>query len=136
MKKFVNVIFILTLIISLAACASTKLADIYNEDDVISRAKKTVEVINTLAYDAMVSEMRDDLESQITSQQLKDAWGPALNEAGKFVDYTSTTAYGQKSQSTEEDYAVVVLICKYENANLTYTIFVDKDLNVVGMYMR
>ena len=136
MKKLSAIILVLTLIISLAACSSNKLADIYNEDEVISRAKKTVEVINTLDYDAMVSEMRDDLESKITAEQLETAWGPMLDKAGKFVEYKTAVAYGQKDKATSEDYAVVVLVCKYENANLTYTLSMDKDLNIVGMYMK
>ena len=136
MKKSIPAAVILALIILFTACSSNKLADIYNEDEVINRAKKTVEVINTLDYDAMVSEMRDDLESMITATQLEDAWGPLLNEAGGFVEFKTAIAYGQKSKSTGEDYAVVVLTCNYENATHTYTISMDKDLSIVGMYMK
>ena len=61
MKKFLAYVSVLIIVLSLTACTSSKLADTFTEDTVISRAKKTVEVINTLDYDAMVSEMREDL---------------------------------------------------------------------------
>lgn len=136
MKKFLAYVSVLIIVLSLTACTSSKLADTFTEDTVISRAKKTVEVINTLDYDAMVSEMREDLQSKITSEQLENAWGPQLKDAGKFEEYTSAVAYGQKDKSTDEDYAVTVLVCKYENSTLTYTISMDKNLNIIGMYMK
>lgn len=136
MKKAFAYIAVFALILSLSACSSTKLSDAFKEDEVISRAEKTVAVISTLDYDAIVPEFRDDLESQVTPEQLENAWSKQLNAAGKFVKYSSETVFGQKDKSTGEDYAVAVLVCKYENSTLTYTISMDKDLNIIGMYMK
>lgn len=52
------------------------------------------------------------------------------------MEFKSAAAASQESKSTGENYAVAVLVCKYENASLTYTIFMDVDLNIVGMYMK
>jgi hypothetical protein len=113
-----------------------KLADSYDENAVISRAKEVVEVINTHDYDAIQAELRDDLEDDLTSDQLKAAWDKTLTDAGDFKDYKSITTVGQKSKSTGEDYAQVVLVCNYENATLIYTIIMDANLEIVGMYLK
>lgn len=136
MKKILTSILAAALIFSLAACSSNKLADAFKEDEVIARAKALVDVINTYSYDAVVAELREDLQGQLTAEQLESAWDAQLKAAGEFTEYKTAAAYGQKDKATDEDYALAVLVCKYENASLTYTISMDKDLNIVGLYMK
>ena len=136
MKKVCSLLFAAVMVISLAACASAKLSEDYSEDKVIARAEEIVTVINKLDYSATCDELRDDLKSQLTAEQLKTAWDTSLTNAGAFEKYTTETAYGQKDKTTGEDYAVAVLVCKYKNASLTFTISMDKNMDIVGMYMK
>ncbi|MFB0921204.1 MAG: DUF3887 domain-containing protein [Oscillospiraceae bacterium] len=136
MKKIITAALSIILVLSLAACSSSKLADIYKEDDVIAKAKSVVDTINTQDYDAVVTLVREDLQGQLTADSLKSAWQPMLDESGAFKEYKTVAAYGQKSKSTGEDYAICVLVCTYEKATRTFTISLDKDLAVVGMYMK
>lgn len=136
MKKVLVSAITVIMLLSLAACSSSKLADIYKEDDVVSKAKNVVETINTQDYDSVVAFVRSDLQTQLTADTLKTAWKTQLDESGAFKEYKSVVTYGQKSKSTGEDYAVCVLVCTYENATRTFTLSFDKDLSVVGMYMK
>lgn len=136
MKKIKMMLLVLALVTALTACSSAELADIYNEDDVIAEAKGTVEVINTLDYDAVNKELREDLQDQLDATTLKSSWDEKLTEAGTFKEYKSATAIGQKSKSTGEDYATAILTCEYENSTLMFTIVLDADLEVVGMYLK
>lgn len=136
MKKILLPVLTVIMLLSLAACSSAKLADIYKEDDVVAKAKSVVDTINTQDYDAVVAFVREDLQSQLTADALESAWKPMLDESGAFKEYKTVVTYGQKSKSTDEDYAVCVLVCTYENATRTFTISLDKDLVVVGMYMK
>ena len=136
MKKVLLSALALVLILSLAACSSSKLADGFKEDEVLAKAKNVVETINTLDYDAVVAFVRSDLQSQLTAETLESAWDAQLRDAGAFKEFKSTSAYGQKSKSTGEDYAVCILVCSYENATRTFTISMDKDLAIVGLYMK
>jgi hypothetical protein len=43
------------------------------------------------------AEIRDDLQDRLTSNQLKDAIGAKLVEAGAFIEYQSIATLGQKS---------------------------------------
>jgi hypothetical protein len=136
MKKLSACILTVIMLLSFSACSSNKLADIYNEDEVIRTAKSAVEVINTKDYDAMAALFRDDLKEEISADTFRDAWDNALTGAGEFEKYSTITVVGQTDSSTAQEYAVAMLMCKYANSTLTYTISMDQNLEIVGMYMK
>lgn len=136
MKKFLSLSLALLMLLSLAACGSAGLSEEYDEAEVLARAKELVLLINTLDYEAVCGQLREDLSGAISPEELENAWDESLEKAGAFVEFKSAAAASQESKSTGENYAVAVLVCKYENASLTYTIFMDVDLNIVGMYMK
>ena len=135
--KLIRILFILLVLsITLSACSSVKLADIYDENIVTERAKEVVEMINSQDYDKVNAEIRDDLQDQLTSNQLKDAIGAKLVDAGSFIEYQSITTFGQKSKTSGEDYATVVLVGKYEKSTIVFTITMDSNLDIVGLYVK
>ncbi len=115
-------------------CASTKLAEGFDKDAVIEKAKQTVDVINTLDYAAMTALMRDDLEAQLSSDKLKEAWDKKLTELGAFEKIDNVSVVGQKTE--QSDYAVAVVVAKYKNGNAIYTLSFDPDMELAGMYMK
>lgn len=135
--KMIRILFsLLVFSITLSACASTKLADTYDEKIVTERAKEVVEMMNAQSFDKVNAEIRDDLQDQLTSSKLKEAIGAKLAEAGAFIEYPSISTLGQKSKTSGEDYATVVLVGKYENSTVVYTITMDTNLDIVGLYVR
>jgi hypothetical protein len=135
--KLIRILFILLFFsITLPACNPVKLADIYDENIVIERAKEVVEMINSQDYDKVNAEIRDDLQDQLTSNKLNDAIGAKLVEAGAFVEYPSITTLGQKSKTSGEDYATVVLVGNYEKSTIVFTITMDSNLDIVGFYVK
>ncbi|MCC6146681.1 MAG: DUF3887 domain-containing protein [Anaerolineaceae bacterium] len=136
MKRNRILLFVLLFLVILSGCTSTKLAESYDENTVIERGKKVVELINTQDFDLVNAELRDDLEDQLTSDQLKGAMGQKLMDAGSFVEYQSVSTLGQKSKSTGEDYATVVLVGEYENGTLVFTVTMGSNLDLVGLYLK
>ena len=135
-KRIAALVFALVFALCLSSCSGAKLADTFDEDEVITRAKEVVEIINTLDYAAMTAELREDLQDDLTPDKLKESWDPLLSEADSFTEFKSVTTAGQKSKETGEDYAIVVLVCKYENSTRTITLVMDTELALVGMYMK
>lgn len=129
-------IFVLLFSVILSGCASKKLAGTYDENIVIERGQEIVALINSQDFDLVNAELRDDLEDQLTVNQLKEAMGQKLIDAGSFLEYQSTSTLGQKSKSTGEDYATVVLVGKYENSTLIFTITMDSNMDLVGLYLK
>ena len=136
MKLIRNFFILLVFLTALAACNSVKLADIYDENIVTERAKEVIEMINSQDYDKVNAEIRDDLQDQLTARKLKDVIGAKLDEAGAFIEYPSITTLGQKSKTSGEDYATVVLVGKYEKSTIVFTITMDSNLDIVGLYVR
>lgn len=120
----------------LAACGGAKLADTFDKDEVTARAEDVVGLINDRDYEAVTDQVREDLRDQLTADTLRDAWDATLDTSGAFEEYKSETVIGQKSKSTGEDYAVAVLVGKYENATRTFTLSMDQNLDLVGLYMK
>ena len=136
MKKVYTLLISIFVIMSLVACSSSKLSEDYSDDQVINKGKEVIEVINTLDYSAINNVLREDLRGDLTSDKLKEGWDSSLTKAGNFIEYTSTSTASQKSKSTGDDYAVAIINCKYENSNLVYTILMDKNMDIVGMYLK
>lgn len=136
MKKAVAGILSLILMFSLTACSANKLADSFSEDEVISKAKEVIELLNQQDYDSAVTMFSENLKAQLSSEQLKTALDSSINQAGEFREYSSAATAGQKDKNTDEDIAVSVITCKYENSNHTYTISFNQELEVIGLYMK
>lgn len=136
MKK-VRIILLTMLVMGvLTACGAGKLSENYVEDDVITKAEQVVELFNDKDYQAVTDMVREDLQEQLSADVLKSALDEKLTAAGEFMEYSQSATAGQQDKSTGEDYAIVVLICKYQNSNLTFTISMDEDMNLVGIYMK
>ena len=106
------------------------------EEDVVAKAKETVEVINTMDYEAIVAEFRDDLEELVTPEDFEQALDVNLKNAGEFQEFVSTSSYSQLDEETDTEYATVILKVKYENSTFIYTINMDEDLEITGMWMK
>jgi hypothetical protein len=136
MKISKILITVLVLAVTLSACAATGLAGIFDQDAVIARGEEIVELVNAQDFESVNAEFRADLRDQLTSNQLKDALGQKVVDAGSFVDFQSITTLGQKSKSTGEDYATVVLVGNYQNGTLVFTVTMDANLDLVGFYIK
>ena len=56
--------------------------------------------------------------------------------AGESMKGEKTTFSGTTDKTTGEEYAVAQVSVKHENANLVYTLSFDKDLALVGLYLK
>lgn len=135
-KTMILVAALLTIIWLLTACGGAKLADVYDKDEVTARAKGVVGLIDDRDYEAITGQVREDLRDQLTADTLRGALDATLDESGAFEEYKSVSVVGQKDKNNGEDYAVAVLAGKYENATRTFTISMDQNLDIVGLYMK
>jgi hypothetical protein len=137
MKKLIIVSLIIALATAmLGGCSSTKLSDAFNKDTVETTAKKVVDNLNAGSYDSVCTMFRDDLKTQLTADALKSAVDKTYGKAGAFVKYKNVSIIGQKESGTKNDAAVAVVIAKYEKKNVIFTISFDKDMKLIGLYMK
>ncbi|MEG1461097.1 MAG: DUF3887 domain-containing protein [Oscillospiraceae bacterium] len=136
MKKLLSAVLALSLVFALSACAAKADLGSFDEAGITKRAEEVIDIVNTGDYDAVVLQVREDLRPQLTAKQLSDAWAPALTTAGKFVEFSASKATSAKDEASGEEYATVQVVCKYENGPKTFTISMDKDMAITGLYMK
>ncbi len=136
MKKIYLVIMIFVLALFVTGCGAPALAEGFTEDEVIAKAKEVVELVNSGDYQAINDMTREDLKDGLSVEVLDGAVTPIVSQAGNFVEYSQAVAVGDVDKDTKEDYAVAVLNCKYENKKITYTLSFNKDMEIVGFYIK
>ena len=135
-RRVTVALLVLALSFGLFACGGSSLPEGFVQDDVGTSAEEVVGLATMGDYDSIVALMRTDLQGIITADQLREGWAATYEKAGAFVGITNTTFSGTKDKTTGEEYAVVQVLAKHANANLIYTLSFDKDLALVGLYLK
>lgn len=137
MKKIISVLFIsLFATLLLGGCSSGKLSDAFDKETVEKSAKQVIEYMNNAEYDKVTTMFQEDLQEQLSADVLKDAVDKTYSDAGEFKEYKNTAVLGQKVKTTKEDSAIAVVVAKYENQNVTFTISFNTDMELIGLYMK
>ena len=142
MKKLLCAVLAALLLFGLTACGGGKsesestLPDGFDEESVTAEAKEVVSHANDGDYETICGMLRDDLKDQLTPEALEEAWGDTLGGLGAFQEYKTVATASTQDKTTKEDYAVVGLVCTYEKGEGTFTLSFDKDLALVGLYLK
>jgi len=135
-KTILSAMLILALSLSMIGCASNKLPEGFDKDEVGTSAEEIVGFATAGDYDSIILSLREDLKSGVTADQLKEGWASIYEKAGAFDSITKTVFSSTKDKTTSEEYAVVQVMAKHANANLVYTLSFDKNLALVGLYLK
>ncbi|NLI54312.1 MAG: DUF3887 domain-containing protein [Clostridiales bacterium] len=136
MNRWICAALTLLLGLGLLGCSAKPLPDGFDADEVIKKAAEIVQLSTDGDYDAVIAMLRDDLKGAVTADQLRDGWAPVYEKAGAFTSITKTVLSGTADQSTGETYAVAQVLVKHASASLVYTLSFDKDLALVGLYLK
>ncbi len=128
---------LLAAVLMLSGCSGSKLAENFDEQTVKQVARDVVDHMNEARYATITDEMvRDDLKSILSEQVLAQAAEQILAGAGDFESFSSEAVAGTKDQKTSEDYATAILVTQYADKKVTYTISFNKQMKIVGFYMK
>lgn len=130
MKRIVKVFFILLTGLIVTACSSGgEKVDEKTAKKYEAKAEDVVKNLNHQEYSKMIAQFDSKMKKSLTEEKLKEL-EPTIAEAGEYKSITKSSV-----EKIEEMYKVV-LVTKYENAKLTYTIsFNDKD-QLSGLYVK
>lgn len=130
LKKIVKVFFILLTGLIVTACSSGgEKVDEKTAKKYEAKAEDVVKNLNHQEYSKMIAQFDSKMKKSLTEEKLKEL-KPTIDEAGEYKSITKSSV-----EKIEEMYKVV-LVTKYENAKLTYTIsFNDKD-QLSGLYVK
>ena len=135
-KTIVCAVLALTLALGLFGCAGKALPEGFDKDEVGSAAEEIVGLATAGDFDSIIAMLREDIRNTVTVDQLKEGWAPSYEKAGKFVSITKTALTGATDKTTGEEYAVAQVLVKHEGASLVYTLSFDKDMALIGLYLK
>lgn len=136
MKKLLSLVCTLALLtVALSSCGA-KLPDGMSEENVLAAANNVVALLNDEKYaeicDTMSGEMLTAIkgEAEDAATAFENIWQPVAAEIGKFVKTDKTATTGK------DGFAMAVLLCKYENKDITFTLSFDKDMKLAGFFYK
>ena len=128
-------ICLLLILTALCSCGLPALPEGFDRDEVIETARTVVTYIAFSEYDMVADMFSPEMAAALDGQGLRDALSAPLEKIGAYEKVVSETVFGQSSE-TIGDYAVVVLVAKHTDGQATYTVSIDSEGRICGLYMK
>ena len=120
----------------LAGCGAGALPDCFEEDAVRQSAVEAMEYFNDRDYESIIEMGSEEFKEALTAEQLAEAGDPYLDKRGAFLEITKEVFVGNTDKKTGASYASAVLIAKYEDGRIQFTIGFDEDMKLVQFYIK
>lgn len=140
MKRLVTRWISMAMVIAAAAflltgCGSTKLSADFDEEKVKTAAQEAIGYMVAGEYEECVGLMSEEMQAVVSAEILASNMETVAGQKGAFQEYKSSSVLGQKDQEGR-DCAVAVIVAAFENGNVTFTISYDKDMQMIGFWMK
>ena len=122
----------------LAGCVGgQKLSEQFDEEEVKAAAEEVIEILNDGDVDTLVEEKWNSTMRGMADKDMmeKDVL-PIVEELGAFEGFDKEAVTGNKDKDTEQEFAVAIIIGKYEKRKAQFTISFDEDMKVGGFYIK
>lgn len=124
-------------LLALTGCASTKLADGYDEKTIKETAEEIINEVQLKgAKETLSKRVREDFVDGIDLDAMDSSVKAYVSDLGQFLSYSRETVIGKKYEETDEDFAVILVTATYEKGEVNYTLTFDKDMTLVGFYPK
>lgn len=135
MKKLLSILLVLSLLTALSACAP-KIPNGYDEAALTSTAQNVIHLVNTGDYESVIPLLREDMQSEVTIEDLSLAYDEPIAKAGAFVSFKDPGFSVTNDQTTGETYCIVELKCEYQNKSYDFNVTFNRAMEVVGLFMK
>lgn len=115
----------------LTGCSPAPLPDGMDETAVEEAGWAVVQLLIDGDYAAVLEQFRDDVEENISEEDVSTMMATATEDAGEFVSRSDMMATGQSSDG--EDYGVAVILCEYRKEKVLFRVAFDTDMELIGI---
>ncbi len=136
MKKLWILLLCLALSALLCGCGSLQLAECFDEATVNAEAENVAMLVVSRDYQAICDRFRADIRGSLTPEYLAEQLDGMMDASGDLVRLRGSACVGQKNADGTEDFAMAIVLGKFENGKRTFTISFDKDMELVGLYVK
>jgi hypothetical protein len=124
-----------SLLIGLAGCGSTKLAEGFVEEDLRQAAENVITLINQADAEGIRENGIPQLQTALTDEVMTQIFAD-ISSAGQFEKIEDMSVAGVKGPDGKADFAVVVAKAKYASKSLIYTISFNDAMELAGLYYK
>lgn len=129
-------LMIIVSILLLTACSSNKIPDGFNENDLNQKAEEIINLLNENNVDEVYAMFRTDVQAMIELEDLEVIIQDKFNQVGTFKEISQVAITDTKDPNTSEVYAVVIVSSDHEKGRTTYTLSFNKELEIVGFFIK
>lgn len=133
-KRIISLLCALVLGLGLCACENTPLPEGFDQDEVLAQAEQVVDLMEARDYERVSAMFSEELLAELDAEALEAAADEFMVSLGDFVKVATRQVMGQKDDILG-DYAVVIIVCEYANDSASYTVSIDSDGKVCGLYV-
>lgn len=134
-KRYIVVPAAMALLLGIcASCAANELPSGFDRDQVIDTSKGFIDQLNGQEYESCYDQFSDLMKESMSQKKLENTFTSIFEGLGGFVRFKSESLSSSKSLGVE--YAVCTVKCQYENGVATFTISLDKDMKIGGLYIK
>ena len=109
-------------------------SDSFTREVVEDRAMTVIALLDAEDYEALQAISIEEMLEFVNPETLGAAKEMVGSDWGAFMGYGNR--YMQELRQMGHDYAIIQITANYENVNVTYTITLDEELRLAGIYMR
>ena len=133
-KKWAFLVGALLMSFTLVSYGQKSLPEGFDGEEVLKSARSVVAQLSEKNYTGVAEQFSSVMEG-LDEKTLSETIDQKLDALGTFVSVTSEDLTGGSSETIGEC-ATAVLVCEYENGTATYTISIDKDGRICGLYAK
>ena len=138
MKKFMKKLIFtgITAVFFLTGCAQSQLPEQFDEETVKEEAMKAVELFNKRDYQSILDMGVDELKKSLTAEQFAQVSDPYRDKCGDFQEIEKTVTVGSENKQTGKQFGGVVMIGKYADGKIQFTIAFDENMKLAQFYIQ
>ncbi|MGF6376784.1 hypothetical protein M2140_001862 [Clostridiales Family XIII bacterium PM5-7] len=133
-KKYIILPAMMLLLGICVGCSGDNLPAGFEKEQVVDQSKSFIRLLTEREYAKCYDQFNDIMKNSMDQKKLENTFNSIFEGLGGFVRFKSESL--SQSKSLGVDYAVCVIKCLYENGEATFTISLDKDLQIGGLYIK
>lgn len=119
----------------LIGCSGSGLSDDFDVDEVIRSTEDVISFINYKNSESLLEISTGVMVDPLTEDVLQEIY-KGIDKGGQFLGIEDISISGEQDKESEEEFAVVVAITKYEHKRFTYTIRFTKEMMLAELHYK
>lgn len=137
MRKITGIIAgLLVMALFVTSCGAQPLPDRFDEETVKAEAETAIGYFNGRDYQSILDMGSDAFQNALTFEEFETQCNPYLDKCGEYQEIAKTIVLGNVDESTGKQYGGVVMVGKYENGTIQFTISFDEEMKLVQFVIR